>query len=135
MSATAKPLIAVISLLVFAEVARAEPVAIASKLNLRAGPGPAFGVTDVIPAGAKVDVRQCSGEWCSVRHGRRTGHVSREFVRNGADAYASAAPVPAAPREAAAPTLTGPRIWRWRDPEWRDQHWRDLEWRNRFTRH
>jgi len=109
----------------------AEPVTIDRKLNLRAGPGTGFGVITVLPEGARLDARKCGPEWCQVRYGRQAGYVSREFLKSGADALASAAPPPP-PAESGRPTLTGPRVWQWRDRETRDRLWRDIEWHNRL---
>ena len=47
----------------FAAQAAAEPAVIESKLNLRSGPGPAFGVIAVMPAGTKLDMQKCNDEW------------------------------------------------------------------------
>lgn len=133
MSHANQGLIAVTLVLLFAAGAAAEPAVISTKLNLRAGPGPAFGVIAVMPAGAKLDVQKCGDEWCRVKYGRQVGYASSAYIDNGANSYASAAqpaPAPVEPR----PTLTGPRVWQWRDDDWRDDHWRDIEWRNRLNR-
>jgi uncharacterized protein YraI len=114
--------------------AAAEPAVVDRKVNLRSGPGPAFGVIALLPAGAKLDVLKCGNEWCRVRFGRQVGYASAAYLKTGGDSYASAAPAPPrAEPPASKPTLTGPRIWQWRDDDWRDEHWRRLEWHNRLS--
>ena len=127
-----KALLAITLLLGSATYAAAEVRFATSNLNLRAGPGPAFGVIAVLPAGTKMSVQKCGDEWCRVQLGRQVGYVSADLVKTGVDTYASAVPQPA-PVEPKA-TLTGPRIWRWRDSDWRDDHWRQLDWHNRMNR-
>jgi uncharacterized protein YraI len=131
--------IAALCILACAGIARADPAVVTSRLNLRAGPGPAFGVRVVLEPGTKVDVRKCRGKWCSVKYKRRIGYVSRLYVKFGADALASAtsASEPVAPAKVEKPIkpkMTGPRIWRWRDQKWRDRHWRQFGWRYRHRR-
>jgi uncharacterized protein YraI len=121
-----------VMLLACAGVLRAEPAVVDSRLNLRSGPGPAFGVIVVMQPGTKVDVQKCHGTWCRVKHGRRTGYTSRTYLKFGSDAYAAATPLPEPPPDEVAPTLEGPRIWRWRDREWRNRHWRQFGWRDRY---
>ena len=132
MSRARTNLIAIALLLMSAANAVAEPLIVQSKLNLRSGPGPAFATLGLLPAGTKVDAQKCSDEWCQVKIGRQVGYVSRQFLKSGADSYASAAP-PAAPVQPKA-TLAGPHVWQWHNSEWRDRHWRRLEWRNRMRR-
>jgi uncharacterized protein YraI len=126
--------LAALALLACAATAQAEPAVVASRLNLRSGPGPAFGVIVVMSPGAKVDVQKCHGTWCRVKHKRRVGYTSRAYLKFGTDAYAAVTPLPEPPPETAAPTLEGPRIWRWRDRAWRNRHWREFGWRNRHRK-
>lgn len=114
-------------------VAPAEPLTVESKTNLRAGPGAAFGVQKVLPAGAKLDVQRCSKTWCRVTYRSHAGYVSRSVLHPESNSYASAAP-PAEVIEHQRPVRNGSHIWRWRDPEWRDRHWRRIEWHNRMKR-
>jgi uncharacterized protein YraI len=134
-------LTAVALVLLCAQWAAAEPAVVETKLNLRSGPGPAFPVITVMPAGAKVERQRCNGDWCRVKYGRQVGYTSRHYLKTGVSAaeaetaaasYASTVPLPPPEPEAAQPTLTGPRIWRWHDRESRDRHWRQIGWRNRL---
>jgi uncharacterized protein YraI len=104
---------------------------IASKLNLRAGPGPSFPVVTVMPAGSTVTVQQCGDEWCRVKFGAQIGYASRAHLGGAGESYASAAPTPAPAPDRSRPTLGGPQVWQWDDPDWRNSHWRRLGWHNR----
>ena len=127
-------LIAGVLAAVSAAHAAAEPALIESKLNLRSGPGSAFGVLAVMPAGTKLDMQKCNDEWCRVKFGAQVGYASRTFLTTGADSYASAAPHAAPAPLEPKPTLTGPHVWQWRNDEWRNDHWRKLDWHNRMNR-
>ena len=70
----------------------ADPIVVGTKLNLRSGPGAAFAVIATMPAGAKIDMRTCKGDWCQVTFGRKAGYASRELIEVGSDSYASASP-------------------------------------------
>lgn len=107
---------------------------VGSKLNLRSGPGPAFGVIAVMPAGAKLELQKCTDEWCRVKFGGQVGYASHALLKTGAESYASAAPQAAPAPLEPKPTLTGPHIWQWRDGNWRNEHWRRLDWHNRMKR-
>lgn len=137
MSHTNRGLIATTFLLISAAHAAAEPAVAQSKLNLRVGPGAAFGIMAVLPPGTRVNTLKCTDDWCRVQLSRQIGYVSRDFLKTGADSYASAAPPSASVQAPAAAepkaSLTGPRIWRWRDDDWRDEHWRKIEWHNRMS--
>ncbi len=134
MPQTGKCLIAAAIVLLSASYAAAQPAMVGSNLNLRSGPGPAFGVIVMMPAGSKVEIQKCRAEWCRVKYGRQVGYTARDFLKVGADAFASTAAEPEPAAEPVKPRLTGPRIWRWRDAEWRDNHWRRFGWRNRLKR-
>jgi uncharacterized protein YraI len=116
--------------------AAAEPAVLENKLNLRAGPGPAFGIIAVMPPGTRVEVQRCRDDWCRVVFQRVTGYASRAYVEGrGAEPYAAAVPLPAPPSDAEPEEAEEqPRIWRWTDREWRDRHWRDIEFGNRHRR-
>jgi uncharacterized protein YraI len=118
--------------------AAAEPAVIESKLNLRAGPGPAFAVIAIMPPGARVEVKRCREDWCRVVFQRVVGYASRAYLdgRAAQSSYAAAGPLPAPPPDAAESEEAEeqPRIWRWTDAHWRDRHWRDIEFRNRHRR-
>jgi len=128
-------LVAAAIVVLSAASAVAEPAVVQSKLNLRAGPGPAFATLAVLPPGTKVNTTKCAEEWCRVTVGRVSGYVSRDFLKTGAEAYASAAPppqtAPAAPP--AGPIRHGVHVWQWNDSDWRNDHWRRLEWHNRMN--
>ena len=130
----AKNLIAAFMLFAFAAPAAAQPAITDSKLNLRSGPGPAFGIIAVMPAGTKFDIERCGGDWCRVKAGRQVGYASKALLKTGADSYASVAPQPAPTPAVAAPqaNLTGPHIWQWKNDDWRDDNWRRLQWHNRI---
>jgi uncharacterized protein YraI len=112
----------------------AEPVVVDRKLNFRAGPGAAFSVVSVVPAGATLYVQRCSKAWCRVTLGRRVGYVSRGVLHREADAYASAAPAAEQAASEPKPSRASPRARRWRDSAWRDERWRRIEWLNRMRR-
>lgn len=119
------------------ESAAAEPAVIESKLNLRAGPGPAFGVIAVMPPGARIEVQRCRGDWCRVVFQRLVGYASRAYVEaRAAQSYAAATPLPAPSPDDAEPEEAEeqPIIRRWADREFRDRHWRDIEWHTRHRR-
>lgn len=117
-------------LLLSAVAAAADPAVVDSKLNLRAGPGPAFGIIAVVPPGTKLDVQSCGEDWCRVRFGRQNGYASKALLKIGVDSFASATPQPAATEPKA--TLIGPTIWQWRNEDWRNENWRRLDWHNRL---
>ena len=111
--------------------AAAEPAVVQSKINLRSGPGPAFGIVAVLPPGTRLDVQKCTDDWCRVAFGRQAGYASRALLKLGSEAYAAAPP--AAPHIAPAvpkPPAAEARVWQWNDNEWRDRHWRTLERHN-----
>jgi uncharacterized protein YraI len=109
----------------------AEPAIIATKVNLRSGPGGAFDVVAVMPEGARLDVQKCGDEWCRVKFGHLSGYASRSLLKQGAEAYASATPQPATTPAEPQATLGGPYLWQWNNPEQRDRVWRDIQFHNR----
>ena len=75
----------------------ADAATVRSELNLRAGPGTDYGVVAVMPAGAEVDVRDCSGAWCRVAWGRAEGYVHADYLADEPDeidAPAASGPAP-----------------------------------------
>jgi hypothetical protein len=58
-----------------AQLAVASPARVASKVNLRLGPGINYSVLATIPGGSTVDVADCAGEWCTVHWRGRIGYV------------------------------------------------------------
>ena len=130
MGSQQKGLLAAIAVLIATTGASAEVAE--RRLNLRSGPGPAFSIIAVMPAGARVAIEKCSDQWCRLTFGRHVGYASRTYLGDGsggADALASAEPPSAAN---AKPTSTGPRIWNWQDRDARDRNWRRLGWHNRL---
>lgn len=123
-------------LLASASGAAADPAVLDRNLNLRAGPGAAFATIVMMPAGSKIDIKKCTGDWCQVKFGRDVGYASRAYLNPGAQSYASASPAPAPVAAAQEPkaTLTGPRVWEWHDSDSRDRAWRMIEWHNRWKR-
>jgi len=69
--------------LLLATTAYAETTATAwTDLNLRAGPGVAYGVMAVIPAAQSVTVDGCldASNWCRVTHGELSGWASGDYL-------------------------------------------------------
>jgi uncharacterized protein YraI len=56
-------------------------------LNMRAGPGPNYQVVGVIPAGAPVDVLDCTGSWCNVAYGRNSGYANASYLSGDRRGY------------------------------------------------
>lgn len=76
------------ALLISAGMALAEPAEVTNDLNMRTGPGTNYGVVTVVPEGDVVDIISCSGSWCRVRYGGRTGWVSAAYLGDTAVAAA-----------------------------------------------
>jgi uncharacterized protein YraI len=53
-----------------------------TELNLRAGPGPQYAVTEVMPAAAEVDVLGCmdAADWCKVRYAGTEGWAYNPYL-------------------------------------------------------
>jgi uncharacterized protein YgiM (DUF1202 family) len=73
--------------------AAAAPAVVTNDLNLRSGPSTGYRVVNVMPAGATVDVIDCSGNWCRVAWGGTEGYASLNYLGLGEAAYAQAPPV------------------------------------------
>lgn len=57
----------------------AEAAYVTGSVNLRTGPGTNYPRIVTIPAGARIQVNNCSS-WCSVRYGGMRGFVSASYV-------------------------------------------------------
>jgi uncharacterized protein YraI len=68
------------ALLASAGCALAAPAIVETDLNLRAGPGTQFSVIGVLPAGATVDVGNCTGSWCMVSFAGGSGFASSSYL-------------------------------------------------------
>jgi uncharacterized protein YraI len=78
------------------DFAVAAPAHVATKVNLRLGPGTTYGVAATIPAGSVVDVENCAAEWCTVRWRGRIGYaIARNLDISGGPAPVGG-PYPAA---------------------------------------
>ncbi|HWM81487.1 MAG TPA: SH3 domain-containing protein [Pseudolabrys sp.] len=77
--------------LLLAGAGAANAAIVQSDLNLRSGPGTAYRVISVMPAGADVDVLGCSGSWCRIAWGAAEGYASASYLAGG-PAYAVAPP-------------------------------------------
>jgi len=49
-------------------------------VNLRSGPGVKYAKRSTIPAGYRLDVGRCRGNWCRVSSARGTGWVSARYI-------------------------------------------------------
>ena len=54
--------------------------AVIQDLNLRSGPSTGYRVLAVMPGGAPVSVHHCTGGWCQVTFGGRTGWASQRYL-------------------------------------------------------
>jgi uncharacterized protein YraI len=61
------------ALMLFASAAAAKPGTAASTVNLRAEASTSSAILAKIPAGSRIDVGDCSGEWCAVSFQGRSG--------------------------------------------------------------
>jgi uncharacterized protein YraI len=68
------------ALVLSASAANAVPATAETSLNVRSGPGTEYEVIGAIPAGATVDVRGCTGNWCRVRFSGGSGFASRSYL-------------------------------------------------------
>jgi uncharacterized protein YraI len=131
MSQPNKVLLSAAMLLASSLAASAATVTLDSTLNLRQAPGPRHRVIVVMPAGARVNVNGCDGEWCRVEYRGQRGYASSVHL-TGTGAYA-AAPPPSSPPPAAVATRYDPedavRVLQWNNREWRDRYWREMELR------
>jgi uncharacterized protein YraI len=61
-------------------VAAAIPAQVETDLNVRLGPGTTYGIVDVLPDGAVVDVLACYSGWCEVSWEGFDGFASRAYL-------------------------------------------------------
>lgn len=61
----------------------AAPATATSNVNVRSGPGPSYGVVDLLRAGQTVDVGECRGSWCFVTTRGGEGWVSSSYLSGG----------------------------------------------------
>jgi hypothetical protein len=69
----------------------ASAATVANDLNLRAGPGTSYSVIAALPAGADVDVLNCTGNWCQVNWQGTVGFASASYLDEDGDYAASSA--------------------------------------------
>jgi len=74
----------------------ASAATVTNDVHLRAGPGTSYSVIDTLPAGADVDVLNCSGNWCRIDWQGRTGFTSASYLDDD-DTYVASSPVYAEP--------------------------------------
>jgi Bacterial SH3 domain len=73
-----------------ARAVRARSAAVAATVNLRSGPGTDSEIIATIPPGSTVRVAGCSGEWCEVTWGDRSGYAIARNLSMGAPRQAGA---------------------------------------------
>ena len=71
------------ALVLSAGAANAVPATAETALNVRSGPGTQYQVVGAIPAGATVDVGDCTGSWCRVSFSGGTGFANRSYLAMG----------------------------------------------------
>jgi uncharacterized protein YraI len=77
--------------------AEAAPGFATGSVNLRSGPGTQYARITTIPAGARIDVRDC-GAWCAVSFNGVSGYVSANYVSRGVATVGPRFVRPPAPR-------------------------------------
>lgn len=110
--------------------AAAAPAIVSTDLNMRSGPGTNYRVVDVLPGGATVDVRGCSGSWCRVRWGGDVGYASRNYLSRGTatygpPVYAAEPPIVVGPSVGIGFSWDSDRRWRHGRPHHHRHHNRD----------
>jgi uncharacterized protein YraI len=65
----------------------ASAATVTGDLNLRAGPGTSYAVIDTMPAGAHVNIRNCTGGWCRLSWNGEVGWASDNFLARGSRTY------------------------------------------------
>lgn len=80
----------------FSASAFASPATVAANVNVRSGPGINFVKVATLPAGYRVNMGQCRGNWCQVGARGVYGWVSARYLRSsGAGQARNYAPRPA----------------------------------------
>ncbi len=74
----------------------ASAATVTNAVNLRAGPGTSYSVIDTLPAGADVDILNCTGSWCRVSWDGAVGFASASYL-DDADTYEAPSSVYAEP--------------------------------------
>jgi hypothetical protein len=65
---------------------------VATKVNLRSGPGTDSEIVATIPAGSRIQVGECNGEWCAVTWNGRSGYAIARNLNPGGSRQAGAYP-------------------------------------------
>ena len=145
-----KSLFLAVGLLVAGSVAAsARPATVTTDLNVRSGPGTRYAVIGSLPAGARVDVGGCTGNWCRVAGGYASasflsfgggtsvvvqpGYYGND-VALGVGAFALGAAVGSGWGYWNGPGYWGPGYWGpgyWRGPGWGPRYWGRPGWRGR----
>src|SRR5262249_21641118 len=63
---------------------RSRSAAVIANVNLRSGPGTDQEVIATIPAGSRVRVESCTGEWCEVTWNGQSGYAIARNLSSGA---------------------------------------------------
>jgi uncharacterized protein YraI len=75
--------LATLALAATAAGAYAAPAVSTGNVNVRTGPGPGYGVVDMLQRGESVDVARCRGSWCFVVKSGPDGWVSSSYLDSG----------------------------------------------------
>ena len=124
--------------LLWSAAAEAAPGTATGSVNLRTGPSTGYARIATIPAGAPVEVLQCSS-WCEVIYNGHRGWASRSYIATGYAGYSAPQPVVPygyyAPRPAYShynrPYVTFGFNWNDRDDR---RHWRGRDRDRRWDR-
>jgi len=76
-----------VGLLLSAGAALADPAQATASVNVRSGPGTAYGVVDTLYPGESVDVGNCQAGWCYIQHNGPDGWVSANYLDEGGGSY------------------------------------------------
>lgn len=53
---------------------------VTGNVNVRSGPGTGYARLATLPAGARVNIRTCRGNWCNISRARLRGWVSANYL-------------------------------------------------------